>query len=254
MAKPETTMASFGTIAQTELEFWYLPWYRSIDLSEYDQNCGSREVSKITVTGLSGVNLEYKTDLPGAEWRIQIEVILSCSGEAVPPEKRSSESFRWWLERASDSRFTLAELDRLGRTIGQKRVGIELAWNGCIVELRTVLSVCRTKNYWRSRTIIDHPLIAVGRTDRITTLQRSSANTLFSYQCSRTFFEGCTNARRFHQATHRQGFRFYRYRDWQGHVFSLVKPRRGKLRRTSRRTTSVIHWRKWSQRTKSWKR
>lgn len=55
------------------------------------------------------------------------------------------------------------------------------------------------------------------------------------------FFEGLDNARRHYQATYGQGLRVYRHRKRQGHVFSLVKSRRGKLRRTSRRTKGVVH-------------
>merc|ERR1711964_473471 len=69
------------------------------------------------------------------------------------------------------------------------------------------------------------------------------------------FLRNWANGRRHHQANHRQRLRVYRHRERQGHVFSLVKPRRrGELRRTPRRTTSVIHRRTWTERAKSRKR
>ena len=62
---------------------------------------------------------------------------------------------------------------------------------------------------------------------------------------------GEVNGRRHHQATHGQGLRVYRHRERQGLVFSLVRPRRGELRTTPRRTTGVIHRRIWTERAKS---
>ena len=97
-------------------------------------------------------------------------------------------------------------------------------------------------------------LIVANPPDRITCLQWSNVNTVFSGNAAGHFLRNWTNARRHDQATHEQGLRVYRHRERQGHVFSLVKPRRGELRRTPRRTTSVVHRRTWTERAKSRKR
>ncbi|KKK54692.1 hypothetical protein LCGC14_3082130 [marine sediment metagenome] len=84
--------------------------------------------------------------------------------------------------------------------------------------------------------------------DRIACLQWSSLNTVFSGNAAGHFLRNWTNGRRHDQAADGQGLRVYRHRKRQGLVFSFVNRRRSELRRTPRRTASVIHRRAWTER------
>ena len=84
--------------------------------------------------------------------------------------------------------------------------------------------------------------------DRMACLHWSSLNTVFSGNAAGRFLRNWINGRRHYQAADGQRFRVYRHWERQGPVFSLVKPRRGELRRTPRRTTSFIHRRTWTER------
>ena len=97
-------------------------------------------------------------------------------------------------------------------------------------------------------------LIVTDPPDRMACSRRSNLNTVFLGDAARHFFRNWTNGRRYHQATHGQGLRVYRHRDRQGHVFPLVEPRRGELRRTPRRATRIVHRRTWTEGSKSRKR
>ncbi len=92
------------------------------------------------------------------------------------------------------------------------------------------------------------PVAIANPHDTMACLQWSSLNTVFPGNAAGHFLWTWTNGRRHHQATHGQGIRLYRHRERKGPVFSLVKPRRGELRRTPRRTASDIHRRTWTER------
>ncbi len=98
------------------------------------------------------------------------------------------------------------------------------------------------------------PVDVANPPDRMTCLQWSSLNTVFSGNAAGHFLRNWTNGRRHDQAADEQGLRVYRHRERQGPVFSLVRPGRGELRRTPRRTTSVIQRRTWTERTEGRKR
>ncbi len=62
-------------------------------------------------------------------------------------------------------------------------------------------------------------LIVANPPDRMSGLQWSSLNMVFSGNAAGHFLRNWTNGRRYHQATHEQGLRVYRHRERQGHVF-----------------------------------
>ncbi len=79
------------------------------------------------------------------------------------------------------------------------------------------------------------------------------AQICFGQHRRETFLGSGCYGRRHDQEEDRQGLWVYRHWERRGHIFSLVKLRR-ELRRAPRRTTSVIHRRKWTKRAKSRKR
>ena len=129
---------------------------------------------------------------------------------------------------------------------GPATFGHSLGWNA----RRHLPPTWTTESRWATAAsvIACCHLFASNPLGRMISLQWSSRSILFSGNVAGHFLGNWTNGRRHDHATHGQRLRIYRHRKWQGPVFSLVKSRRSELRRTPRRTASVIHRRTWRER------